>query len=313
MLASTIIPTIGRDTLSRAVHSVLDQPYAADEWEVIVVNDSGKPLPDAEWQHSHRVRVINTNRRERCIARNTGAAIALGRYLHFLDDDDYMLPGALDCLAGLTQAHPDAALLYGGTRIVNRNGDKLGDYTVDFSGYCAVMVFAKWVPMLATLYQARGFFDIGGFDASFAAGAEDIKLTRHIASEHSMAGSQQIVAVAAVGEYGSSTDWARNQFFYRLASERLLKESGMFSRLRRSATTPYWHGRFVRIYLASCGWNMRNKHISTALTRGAQVMAGMALTLPWTLQKDYWRALINPARYQPPAQVSACPPRPLAA
>jgi glycosyltransferase involved in cell wall biosynthesis len=283
------------------VLSVLDQPCPTDEWEVIVVNDSGKPLPQEEWQQSPRVRVIHTNRRERCFARNTGAAIALGQYLHFLDDDDYMLPGALDCLAGLTQAHPDAALLYGGTRIVNRDGDTLGDYTVDFAGYCAVMVFAKWVPMLASLYQTRAFFEIGGFDTFFSEGAQDIKLARHIASEHSMAGSQQIVAVAAVGEYGSTTNWAKNQFYYRLTSELLLKESGMFNRLRRSATAAYWHGRFVRIYLASCGWNMWNKQISTALTLGAQAVAGMTLTLPWTLQKDYWRALINPARFQPPA------------
>jgi glycosyltransferase involved in cell wall biosynthesis len=81
---STIIPTINRSTLSRAVYSVLDQAFTGADFEVIVVNDSGQPLPDMDWQHSERVRVITTQRRERSVARNTGAAIARGKYLHFL-------------------------------------------------------------------------------------------------------------------------------------------------------------------------------------------------------------------------------------
>src|SRR5688572_30916233 len=95
MFSSTIIPTVGRDTLARAVHSVLSQSSEKCDFEVIVVNDSGKPLPQQEWQSSTRVQVINTNRRERSVARNTGAALARGKYLHFLDDDDWLFPDAL--------------------------------------------------------------------------------------------------------------------------------------------------------------------------------------------------------------------------
>ena len=45
MFCSTIIPTIGRPSLSRAVCSVLDQEFSHDDFEVIVVSDSRKPLP----------------------------------------------------------------------------------------------------------------------------------------------------------------------------------------------------------------------------------------------------------------------------
>ena len=95
MFCTSIIPTVGRKTLQRAVQSVLDQNFSADEFEVIVVNDSGSPLPFADWQSSPLVRVIHTDHQERCVARNTAAALAKGTYLHFLDDDDWMLPGAL--------------------------------------------------------------------------------------------------------------------------------------------------------------------------------------------------------------------------
>lgn len=76
VFSSTVIPTVGRSTLRRAVCSVLDQAFTVADFEVIVVNDSGRPLPDDNWQHSERVQLINTNRRERSVARNTGAALA---------------------------------------------------------------------------------------------------------------------------------------------------------------------------------------------------------------------------------------------
>ena len=41
MFSSTIIPTINRGTLSRAVLSVLEQDFSADDFEVIVVNELG--------------------------------------------------------------------------------------------------------------------------------------------------------------------------------------------------------------------------------------------------------------------------------
>jgi len=87
---STIIPTIARLKLERAVESALAQPLSPDEHEIIVVNDSARPLPAAIWQKAPNVSIVSTNRHERSIARNTGAALATGRYLHFLDDDDWL-------------------------------------------------------------------------------------------------------------------------------------------------------------------------------------------------------------------------------
>src|SRR5689334_17368690 len=93
-LISTIIPTIGRATLSQAVQSVIDQQCANVEFEIIVVNDSGQPLPKMSWMEAPTVQILNTNHWERSVARNAGAAIARGKYLHFLDDDDLLLPNA---------------------------------------------------------------------------------------------------------------------------------------------------------------------------------------------------------------------------
>jgi glycosyltransferase involved in cell wall biosynthesis len=113
MFVSTVIPTVGRSTLDIAVKSVLDQKIIDDTNEIIVVNDSGKPLPYAEWMESDRVRVIDTNHNERSVARNTGAAIAKGDYLHFLDDDDWILPGSFTYLKRLTKKTKGRLHLWG--------------------------------------------------------------------------------------------------------------------------------------------------------------------------------------------------------
>ena len=121
IFVSTIIPTIGRATLSRAVQSVLEQQFDEAEFEIIVVDDSGKSMVDTDWQDFPNLQIIQTNQRERSVARNAGAAIAQGAYLHFLDDDDWMLPGAFYHFWEFVQ-QKKAALYYGGYRFVDSQG-----------------------------------------------------------------------------------------------------------------------------------------------------------------------------------------------
>jgi hypothetical protein len=63
MFSSTIIPTIGRASLSQAVQSVLSQALSGENFQVIVVNDTGRHLPDADWQTHPSVSILETQRR----------------------------------------------------------------------------------------------------------------------------------------------------------------------------------------------------------------------------------------------------------
>ncbi len=151
MFCSTIIPTIGRSSLSRAVKSVLDQGFEED-FEVIVVNDSGRRLPHEQWQITDRVQVINTNRRERCFARNVGAAVARGKYLHFLDDDDWMLPEAFSALKEAS-SNSKAGWIYGGCRLLKRDGTFITDYHVGLEGNCFVQVMTGEVDSYSRIFH----------------------------------------------------------------------------------------------------------------------------------------------------------------
>lgn len=103
-LVSVIVRSIGRDELRQALASVADQSYS--NIEVIVVNALGAEHPRLE-DHcgTFPLRVVNPGGPlSRSRAGNLGLEAATGRYLIFLDDDDWFLPGHI---AGLMMALGD--------------------------------------------------------------------------------------------------------------------------------------------------------------------------------------------------------------
>jgi glycosyltransferase involved in cell wall biosynthesis len=287
MFCSTVIPTIGRSTLSRAVYSVLDQTFTADDFEVIVVNDSGQPLPEMDWQYSERVRVIDTNRRERSVARNTGAAIARGRYLHFLDDDDFLLPGALEAFWALDQSS-DAVWLYGSYLSVDNDGNLVNEFHPDVGGNVfALLVAGESIPFQASLLQAKQFFAVGAFDPRIT-GVEDRDLGRRIALSGTVVRTSAVVTKIRVGEQGSTTDWSTLAEGDRWGREKALSEQGAFMRLQASASSSYLHGRVSRAYFASMVWNLQRKNIFTAASR---VTSGIVFVGWHLLSTEFWRGL----------------------
>lgn len=100
-LLSIVIPTHRRPRLvARAIASALDT-YKSVDIEILVVPNG----QDDTWQavanrHAHdpRIQWLYLPTGNACAARNHGLANAQGRYLRFLDDDDYLLPAAAEQL-----------------------------------------------------------------------------------------------------------------------------------------------------------------------------------------------------------------------
>jgi hypothetical protein len=290
MFSSTVIPTINRSTLSRAVYSILEQNFTADEFEVIIVNDSGQSLPDMDWQHHRSVRVIDTNKCERSFARNTGAAIARGRYLHFLDDDDILLPGALAAFWEKSQKNSGAAWLYGSWQTVDNNGSQVDEYHPELTGNIfSLLVSGESLPLQASLLKTKAFFTVGGYDPTpILTGVEDRDLGRRIAMIGTIDFISALVAQVRIGQLGSSTNWAVIAEGDRQGREKSLQTPSSFGRLRVSASTPYWRGRVSRAYFASMIWNLKHKSLLVATSRffAGLAMSGVNIFLP-----DYWRGL----------------------
>ncbi len=288
MFCSTIIPTVNRPTLSRAVCSVLSQHLSGGEFEVIIVNDSGVQLPDMEWQRSPRVRVTGTHRRERSVARNTGAGIARGKYLHFLDDDDVLLPGALEAFWRVSKT-TKADWLYAYWQTADNAGTLVDEFRPGLDGNIfALLVAGEGIPLQSSLVRADAFFEAGGFDSSSVIlGVEDRDLGRRLALSGAIACVPHVAAQIRIGEGGSTTCWSTLAESDRRAREKALGEREAFQRLRASATSSYWQGRVCRALFGSMVWNARRLNLLTATQR---IMPGLLMSSSM-LSPDFWRGV----------------------
>lgn len=95
-LISVIIPTYKRsDRILIAINSVLEQTYTPIE--IIIVDDNGNneftettELKLTPYIESKQIKYIkHATNKGGCLARNTGALHATGKYISFLDDDDF--------------------------------------------------------------------------------------------------------------------------------------------------------------------------------------------------------------------------------
>jgi glycosyltransferase involved in cell wall biosynthesis len=289
LLISVIIPTIGRASLARAVESALNQDCERG-FEVIVVNDSGRPLAEAGWQRSPRVRVVDTMQRERCVARNSGAAVARGQYCNFLDDDDWLLPGALSTLARLSDKS-EAAWLYGSSQLTDENGRVLYQFDHQLTGNCFTQLVAgEWVPLQASLIKADVFWEVGAFDPVYLI-TQDKDLLMQVGLRYGLAGTSVPVVGILRGVWETSTDYGSTSENWRAACEKALAPPEAPARLRGSATSAYWHGRWLRAYLLSVLWNARHGRLFLLWARLWQAAVALALAGTRLLSADFWRAL----------------------
>lgn len=124
LLLTFVIPTKDRpEHLGRALRSVGVLDEAA---EIIVVDDGSKPesgrrnrnlcarFPGCRYESLHEPRGASA-------ARNVGLKVSGGRFVWFLDDDDYLTPGAVrDVLRAAAMGYDDHVLLL--PRLVVRQG-----------------------------------------------------------------------------------------------------------------------------------------------------------------------------------------------
>jgi len=292
MIISAIIPTYEREQLlARAVSSVLSQDVPGAEVEVIVVNDSGEPLGCAEWQNDPRVSVFTTHHTERCVARNTGAALSRGDHLHFLDDDDVLLPGAYAALLDAARA-TSGVWTYGGYETVDDEGKHIETIRPVVRGKVfALAVAGATIPMGASLIERRAFFGAGGFDPAQLA-EEDSDLLQRVALRGNLEVTNCVVARFRVGTEGpTTTDWARVPELGRMKREKAFAMPCCLRELGTSLDELHYggvRGRLVRFYWGSAVRHVRD---GTPIIAASRFGAGLRLFFWGLPSRGFWRGL----------------------
>ncbi|WP_026499457.1 glycosyltransferase family 2 protein [Butyrivibrio sp. WCD2001] len=119
MNLSIIMPVYnGEKYLSESVGAILNN--SDDSFELIIVNDgsidSSKQICLNYALHDKRVDLINQENKGICSARNAGIGKARGRFILFVDQDDSIVPGAIDRLCRYLATN-DSDMIIGGKTI----------------------------------------------------------------------------------------------------------------------------------------------------------------------------------------------------
>lgn len=291
MIISAIIPTYRRELeLGRAVESVLGQQVPGADIEVIVINDSGRPLAHAGWQDDPRVIAITTYRAERCFARNAGAALSRGAYLHFLDDDDMLLPGAYAALMERALA-TSAVWTYGAYEVVDREDRHLETISPSIRGFIFARALADaGIPQQASLMERKAFLASGGWNPRFAV-CEDQELMLRMAMQGRFECSTHLVARMRRGVEGSGGQWELADRLWRAKWETAMAMPSCLSEVARSLADQ--NDQLLRVQIARryLGSALRNLHGGAPMTAASRLGIGLRLCGPGLLSRSLWRGL----------------------
>lgn len=114
MKLSVIVPVYNvEDTLTRCVKSIVAQDV--DDMEIILVNDgstdhSGSIAQELAKKHSI-ITLINQDNKGLSSARNTGIDMSTGKYITFVDSDDWLKPNTYKSLLKILDEHSDCDIL----------------------------------------------------------------------------------------------------------------------------------------------------------------------------------------------------------
>lgn len=128
---SIIIPAYNRAHMIRhTIESILRQTFA--DWELIIVDDGSKDnTKEVVLSYNDtRIRYIYQDNAERSAARNNGIKNSQGKYITFVDSDDYFLPHRLELLHRSIAASAEPMALF----YTDISFDKHGVFTDKLAG-----------------------------------------------------------------------------------------------------------------------------------------------------------------------------------
>lgn len=182
---SIIIPTYNRATLiGKAIDSVLQQSFA--DWELLIIDDgSTDNTKEVVTKYADiRIKYIYQQNAERCAARNNGIAQSTGRYITFLDSDDYYMPQRLMLLhAELKQRNLPQGFFYTGLQLHDIDTGRIEEREVALTAINRYDRVALGMIHSQQVVATKDVFEDNLYNTSLTVG-EDMELWLRIAAKH---------------------------------------------------------------------------------------------------------------------------------
>jgi GT2 family glycosyltransferase len=190
LTCSIVIPVFNQASVTRQCLNALLENLAA-EVEVIVVDDGSRDTtPELLRSYGERLRVVTNDRNLGFgLACNAGASTSSSRFVVFLNNDTLPVEGWLDALIRYAEDHERAAVV--GSRLVFPNetiqhaGVVICQDRVPRHLYAGLPAYHpavsrsrrfQVVTAACALVRREAFEEVGGFDADFLNGYEDVDL-----------------------------------------------------------------------------------------------------------------------------------------
>lgn len=210
-LFSIILTTYNRpDLLKDALASVGSQTLR--DFEVILINDNGEPVEHLLAAYDFPITYIRQGRNQGLsAARNAGLALARGRYIVYLDDDDIYLPNHLAVLAEAFEQHP-GSVIYTGVEYVNeklKDGQRIElgrGQPFKHEVFDRDRLFVQnYIPVNTWAHPRQMLATVGEFDTSLAA-FEDWDMLLRLATRYPFVHVQMVTSEVHTREPGAGGD-----------------------------------------------------------------------------------------------------------
>lgn len=159
-LVSVITPLHNASAyIAETINSVISQAYK--NWELIIVDDVSEDdsvqIVEKFVEKEPRIKLIKlTENSGAAVARNSAIETAKGRYIAFLDSDDFWLPEKLETQLAFMQQH-NYVFSFGGYERIDENGELLGLVGVPEKVNYKQMLKTSVIGCLTAMYDTAYF------------------------------------------------------------------------------------------------------------------------------------------------------------
>jgi glycosyltransferase involved in cell wall biosynthesis len=212
---SIILATFNRASLlPKAIESVLQQTLT--DFEFLIIDDGSTDNTAEVVARYTDPRIVYrlVEHGERSRARNMGIRLSRGRYIAFLDSDDWYLPNKLEEQVAALETHPECGMTLGGWAIVDHTGKTILEMHRWEYYQSRLLSVEDWLfhssATPITILARREWFEcMGGFDPTLSM-AEDTELWMRLALGGCLiTWTRSNVAIVLAHESNSLRDWPK--------------------------------------------------------------------------------------------------------
>lgn len=228
---SVIIPTYGgSDKLSRAIESVINQTYS--DIEIIIVDDN---LPQSEeriitskvvsqYNYNFIKYIKHRENKNGAAARNTGLKVAEGKFICFLDDDDFLLPNRIKKSVEILNKNQEYGALYCSVILADKNGVYNVVRADKVISSKDILLDEGIIGTGSNIFMRKNIIkSLGGFDESFSR-HQDLEFLLRVCKHTKILNLNEILIVKSTNQTNNIPNYnkfkeVKNRYFEKFRTE----------------------------------------------------------------------------------------------